>query len=101
MYPKKVYTYVTTKEYDEWLEEQSYKEQVQIDERLLNIELEGHFGDHRNLEEHLWELKWVNGRRVYYAHIEQFNLILLLGGNKNGQEKDITKARKILRKYTA
>ena len=36
--------------------------------------------------------------RVYYAYIEEQNILLLLGGNKNGQNKDITRARKILSK---
>ena len=40
--------------------------------------------------------KWGIGRRVYYALIPEKNIILLLGGNKNGQDKDIAKAKKIL-----
>ena len=45
------------------------------------------------------ELKWDNGRRIYYAHLVQQNILLLLGGNKNGQDKDIRKAQKIFTKY--
>ncbi len=92
------YAIFKTEEYDEWIEEKSDKEKLQIASRLDKIEKEGHFGDIRDLEDDLWELKWRNGRRIYYAYIEEQNVLLLLGGNKNGQDKDITRARKILSK---
>jgi len=72
---------------------------VQIADRLSNIEDYGHFGKHKDLEDGICELKWKNGRRVYYAIIPEKNIILLLGGNKNGQSKDITWAKKILQRY--
>lgn len=92
------YSIFKTEEYDEWIEEKSDKEKLQIASRLDKIEKHGHFGDIRDLENDLWELKWKNGRRIYYAYLEEQNLLLLLGGNKNGQDKDITWARKILSK---
>jgi putative component of toxin-antitoxin plasmid stabilization module len=39
-----------------------------------------------------------NGRVIYYVYFEEENILLLLGGNKNGQDKDINRARKILSK---
>lgn len=40
--------------------------------------------------------EWFNdGRRIYYVIIPENNVLLLLGGNKNGQDKDIRQARKI------
>jgi len=48
------------------------------------------------LKKQLWELNFNDGRRIYYTIIPEKNLILLLGGNKNGQKKDIQKARKII-----
>ena len=92
------YSIFKTEEYDDWLEGRSDKEKVQIASRLDKIEKHGHFGNIRDLEDDLWELKWKNGRRVYYAYIEEQNILVLLGGNKNGQDKDITQARKILSK---
>jgi hypothetical protein len=41
------------------------------------------------------ELRWKSGLRVYSAE-RISNLILLLGGNKNGQDKDIRKAKRLL-----
>lgn len=94
------YTLSDTEEFSDWLKEQTAKAQVQIENRLSKIETEGYFGDHKDLEDELWELKWKNGRRIYFAFIPEQQILLLLGGNKNGQNQDITYARKILRKYT-
>ncbi len=88
-----------TPEFEQWLSEQPLKSRLQIEARLLHIVTNGHFGICKNLNDHVWELKWANGRRIYYAHLSQHNLLLLLGGNKNGQSKDINQAKKILRKY--
>lgn len=91
-----------TPEYIEWYESQRPKERAQIAKRLANIEMHGHFGTVKDLGDFLSELKWVNGRRVYYSIMEDENgelTLLILGGNKNGQSSDIKKARKILKKY--
>lgn len=95
-----MYKISKTKEYQEWLEEETLKSRAQINKRLSNIELEGHFGDYKHIHGDIWELKWENGRRVYYALIKNINVLLLLGGNKNGQSKDITQAKRILKKNT-
>ena len=88
------YAIYQTEEYKEWFEEQSFKSQRQILHRISLVEAEGHFGHCKRLHDTgIWELKFNDGRRVYYALIiEQFKVILLLGGNKNGQDKDIKKA---------
>jgi putative addiction module killer protein len=63
------------------------------------VEDEGYFGHHKYLESaDVWELKFNDGRRIYYTAIPKLEVILLLGGNKNGQEKDIRQASKIFRK---
>jgi len=93
------YTVIRVREYKEWLENETKKSQLQIAERIRKIEEEGYFGNRKDLEDEVWELKWKGGRRVYYAHIPEDNILLLLGGNKNGQDKDIKKAKKILNKY--
>lgn len=95
----KFYQIYTTVEYEDWFQKETLKSQVQILSRLSKIELEGHFGDYKFLQNSIWELKWINGRRIYYAYQAQLHILLLLGGNKNGQSKDITKAKKIFRKY--
>lgn len=89
-----------TQQFIEWYESQRPKDRAQIAKRLANIELHGHFGLVRKLDEFLTELKWANGRRVYFSLIEDNQgdvILLLLGGNKNGQDADIKQAQKILK----
>lgn len=93
-----------TEAYKEWLDTQSLKSKRQILDRVLKIEEEGHFGHHKYLTgTGIWELKFNDGRRIYYGCIsKESKIILILGGNKNGQEKDIKKAAAIFRKiYTS
>lgn len=94
------YTVYNAPEYDEWLEEQPAKSQVQIRERIAHIQDDGYFGDHKSVNDDVWELRWKNGRRIYYAYVPDKKILLLLGGNKNGQDKDIRHAKKIFQKHT-
>ncbi|ADI39313.1 type II toxin-antitoxin system RelE/ParE family toxin [Waddlia chondrophila] len=93
------YKLYETDEYLEWLATQTLKSKKQIQSRMLKIEDEGYFGHHKYLESaDLWELKFNDGRRIYYVLVPESKVILLLGGNKNGQNKDIKQASNILRK---
>jgi putative addiction module killer protein len=95
-----VFILLKTDEYQKWIQKQSAYDKVQIALRLSRIEFDGHFGIHKYLGNEIWELKWGNGRRVYYAYIPEKKILLLLGGNKNGQNKDIASEKKICKKYT-
>ncbi|MGD0665815.1 MAG: hypothetical protein ABSA17_08860 [Rhabdochlamydiaceae bacterium] len=53
----KAYTIFNATEYDEWLEEETAKSQVQIRERISKIEMDGHFGDHKDVGDDIWELR--------------------------------------------
>ena len=78
------------------------KEQAQIEARLYRIKAFDHFGDCKYLEgtnHAILELRWKNGRRIYYSLIPEEEVLLLLGGNKNGQTKDINKAEKIYKEW--
>ncbi len=59
------------------------------------------FGDYKDLKCGIWELKWINGRRIYFTFIGETKILLLFGGNKNGQSKDISYAKKIFKKSTS
>jgi putative addiction module killer protein len=65
--------------------------------RLHRISVDGHFGTTNHFDG-LIELKWKSGLRVYTARIGQMVIVTLGGGNKNGQSKDIEKAKKVLNK---
>ena len=98
-----MYQVVETEEYIKWFERLNTKEQAQIHSRIAKIRLHGHFGTAKKLDQSLAELKWKNGRRIYFtlAQDEDGNIIvLLLGGNKNTQSKDIAKARKLIKKLS-
>lgn len=96
----KRFAFYETEEYKEWLKTQTLKSRRQIFDRLLKIEEDSYFGHHKHLEEDVWELKFNDGRRIYYGFVRRFNIILLLGGNKNGQDKDIKKATAVFRKIS-
>lgn len=93
-------TFLKLKDFSVWYEEQTAKIQAQIDSRLLKIQESGHYGHIRRLSDVLSEIKFNNGNRVYYTEkiIDGKVMILILGGNKNGQTKDIKKAQKIAEK---
>jgi putative addiction module killer protein len=86
-------------EFLRWLAKQKPKERLQTWDRLRRIQFEEHFGDSRSLDDGLYELKWKNGRRVYFSFLpdsEGKTVVVILGGNKNGQSKDINRAKKIV-----
>lgn len=82
-------------EFEMWYKNKSIKEQLQISKRVYHIEKNGYFGDHQFIDTDLWELRWKNGRRIYYTEIVSSEIVLLCGGNKNGQKQDIQRARNI------
>ena len=86
-------------EFDEWYHTLREKEQTQIDARLQRIQSAGHFGDAKYLGDGLAELRWKNGWRIYFFKESLTELVLLIGGSKNAQEKDIQRARLLLRRY--
>jgi putative addiction module killer protein len=93
------YKLIASREYLDWIQAETDKAKVQISKRLSAIEADGHFGTSKDLGEGVSELKWQIGRRIYYAYIPESRILLLLGGNKNGQDKDITQAKKILKRW--
>ncbi len=88
-----------TTEFSEWLNNLTWKEQGQINARLERIQNSGHFGDAKSLGNGLAELRWKNGWRIYFFKEDKYMIVLLVGGHKNAQEKDIQKARLLLRRY--
>lgn len=93
-------SFLKLKEYSIWYESQTSKIKAQIDSRLEKIRDFGHYGHVRKLSSVLFEIKFNNGNRIYYTEriIDEEVLILILGGNKNGQDKDIKKAQKTAEK---
>lgn len=62
---------------------------------------EGHFGDCKPLQSGVWELRIDVGKgyRVYYSRVGKEIILLLCGGDKKTQNKDIKKAILYLEDY--
>lgn len=79
--------------FTQWLESLENKDRYRIKARLTRLAV-GNFGDYKRIEGEICELRFMtkSGFRVYYF-IENNKIILLLnGGNKGTQKKDILKA---------
>jgi putative addiction module killer protein len=84
--------------FDRWmarLKDRSAK--IKILARLDRIE-NGNFGDHKQIDKNLFELRFFfgPGYRIYYTIKGNTVVILLTGGNKTTQTKDIKKAMALL-----
>ena len=87
-------------EFEEWAARQPPKIRAMIEARIFRIQYYDHFGDAKRLQDRLGELRWKNGLRIYFVRVDTRKLLLLHGGEKNGQKKDIKKARLLLERYT-
>ena len=67
-----------------------------INNRITRIEL-GDFGDCKDVGEKVKELRihYGPGYRVYFTEYRNEIIILLIGGDKSSQAKDIEKAKKM------
>jgi putative addiction module killer protein len=90
-----------TDEYAEWID--ALKDQAGRVRILMRVErlIAGNPGQHRNLTDGVSELKVDSGPgyRVYYAQRGTRLLLLLAGGDKSTQQKDIQSAIKLARTF--
>ncbi len=92
-----IYELEVTPVFDKWLSKLKDKaSRAKVADRLDRV-TQGNFGDHKQLTEVLLELRFTvsGGLRIYYAIRDGQVVLLLNGGNKKGQGKDIAKAQKI------
>ena len=85
--------------YEKWfnkLKDRTAKTKILV--RLARIE-NGNFGQFKKLSNQLFEIKltYGPGYRIYYTISENIVVILLIGGDKSSQSKDIAKAKKLLK----
>ena len=59
------------------------------------------FGDHKKIDNEISELrfKFGSGYRIYYTEIDNIIVLLINGGDKSTQSKDILKAKSILQEW--
>ena len=97
-FPYELEYYVTgagKKPFKEWLEGlRDVSGRAKIRVRLDRVRL-GNLGDNRSVGEGVHELRvdYGPGYRVYYAVDGSRLILLILGGDKSSQERDITKAK--------
>lgn len=86
--------------YIEWYETLSRKTQARIDVRLTRVSL-GNFGDCKSLGDGIYELRFhfEGGYRIYYGISGKRVVLLLMGGGKKTQSKDIKTARRYWKDY--
>ena len=90
-----------TDEYRDWID--GLKDLSGRARILMRVDrlIHGNPGDHRNLTDGVSELRIDvgPGYRVYYAKRGQRLLLLLAGGDKSSQSKDIVKAIQLAKAY--
>ena len=89
-----------TEEFKKWLKKTDNTNEAKIRAGARKIEIDGNFGDHKYLSDGIWELRWKFGLRVYYGILDLEIVLLTHGGFKDGQKRDIEKAKKIIKKYS-
>ena len=62
---------------------------------------QGNFGDHKGISQDLSELRldFGPGFRIYFSIQQHKLIILLMGGDKSTQDKDIEKAKQVLKDW--
>jgi len=88
-------------EFDKWFKKQNdLKAKAKILFRLQKLEKDEHFGDCEPVGDGIRELKinYAKGYRVYFKEIDGKVIILLIGGDKSTQQRDIEKAKEIWKK---
>ncbi|SKB42519.1 type II toxin-antitoxin system RelE/ParE family toxin [Maribacter arcticus] len=87
-----------TIEFDKWLRKlKDLKGKAKILFRIQKLESDEHFGDCKPVGDGIRELRvnFAKGYRVYFKEKDGKIIVLLIGGDKSTQQKDIKKAKEI------
>ena len=87
--------------FEDWFESlRDLKLQAAVDSRLARIRA-GNFGDHKSVGAEVFELRIHKGPglRVYYGKQGEEIVILLGGGDKGTQARDISRAKQMWRQW--
>ncbi len=91
-----IYQTATGKEpYTEWEESLDKSTMARIDARLARIRETGSIGKCEPVGDGVYELKFDfgPGYRIYFGLEKETSMILLLGGSKKAQQRDINKSK--------
>lgn len=89
-----MYELTTTQAFDEWLNTLDSKARARVLTRLIKAEL-GNLGDVESVGDGVFEMRehFGPGYRVYFINQGGRILVILGGGDKSTQKKDIKKAK--------
>jgi putative addiction module killer protein len=95
------YRLIETSEYAKWffsIKDKSTKQNIDVYVQRLAW---GNFGNTKHVGNGVFELRmhFGPGYRVYFATKDSDLMILALGGNKSGQQRDIERAKIIWREF--
>lgn len=102
--PRQIKQYITEDgkvPFAEWLDSfQDRKTRLKIKLRLDRVE-QGNLGDFKVVGEGVFELRidYGGGYRIYFGQVGLTIILLLCGGDKSSQKKDIKLAQKYWRNY--
>ena len=84
----------------EWMDSLDKTTKARVQSRLTRL-LENNFGDHKKIDNEISELrlKFGSGYRIYYTEVDNIIVLLINGGDKSTQSKDIEKAKSILQEW--
>lgn len=87
----------------DWLQDLKDRQAcTRIEARLARVAI-GNLGDVEAVSEGVMELRidWGPGYRVYFSRLGQVIILLLCGGDKRTQQKDIERAKAYFKDYKA
>ena len=96
-----MYKIEKTDNFDKWLRKlKDLRAKAKILFRIQKIENDEHFGDCEPVGDGIRELKidYAKGYRVYFTESDGKIIILLIGGDKSTQQRDIDKSKEILKR---
>ncbi len=91
-----------TDEFDKWLKKlRDATARARINVRIRRIQLTGNLGDCKPVGDGVSELRidYGPGYRVYFARRGEVVILLLIGGDKSTQQRDIKKAKELNEEY--
>ncbi len=97
-----MYAIEQTDEFEKWFRKlKDNRAKAKILFRIQRIQEQGNFGDCEPVGQGISELRihYATGYRVYLKEYESRVVLLLNGGDKASQQKDITKAKQIWSDY--
>ena len=90
-----------TAEFDKWLRKlKDLRAKAKVLFRIQKVETDEHFGDCMPVGDGIREIKinYAKGYRIYFVEKRGKIILLLIGGDKSTQQKDIRKAKEIWNK---